>query len=391
MHKYRVAIVGCRSRGTVSGRAYHAHPRADVVGLCDLLPERSDELGEELGVGARFQDADVMIRETEPDIVVISIGTKLHFEVAMQALQHGVNIDIEKPLCVDLEQADQVLCAAEEHGGRVAVHHQGRTGAVMRAISAAFAEGRIGRLRHIHVEGKGYYGGLDMMNIGTHMINMLMKLAGHCHSLSATASTASRAITPDDVLFSALGMGTITGEHLTALLDFQNGVTATLLHHRQPEFAMPTLEICGEEGRLMIASMLCNPGQWNALHLPARYFRPDGPGWQRLDDVLPESWDREGAASVDDYWFVEEYVAALDADRDHECSGAEGLHVLEIMMGVFESAAYGGRVRLPQENREHPLIRWRREHGLQPPTPMPYPYGEWLEAEELRQSGRSTG
>ena len=40
MQQYRVAILGCRGRGTAAGRAYHQHPRTEVVALCDLVPER---------------------------------------------------------------------------------------------------------------------------------------------------------------------------------------------------------------------------------------------------------------------------------------------------------------------------------------------------------------
>jgi len=88
-----------------------------------------------------------------------------------------------------------------------------------------------------------------------------------------------------------------------------------------------------------------------------------------------------------DYWFVDEYVRALDEGREHECSGAEGRHVMEIIMGTFESAAYGTRVDLPQSNREHPLVRWRHEAGLGAPEPMPMIDAEWL-AEENRRLGQ---
>ena len=72
MKTYRVAILGCRSRGSSAARVYHAHPRTEVVGLCDLLAERLNTLGDELGVAARYDDLDAMIRETEPDIVAIN-------------------------------------------------------------------------------------------------------------------------------------------------------------------------------------------------------------------------------------------------------------------------------------------------------------------------------
>ena len=62
----------------------------------------------------------------------------------------------------------------------------------------------------------------------------------------------------------------------------------------------------------------------------------------------------------------------------------EGRHALEIIMGIFESAAYGKRVKLPQSQRNHPLLRWRREAGLDDPSPMPRDYREWLKAEDHR-------
>ena len=116
--------------------------------------------------------------------------------------------------------------------------------------------------------------------------------------------------------------------------------------------------------------------------------------WQALEPIYPDSF-AQALESIPvkhhivegDYWFVEEYVRALDEGREHECSGAEGRHVVEIIMGIFEAAAYGTRIDLPQPNRDHPLLRWRKEAGLEPPDPMPTPDKEWL-VEENRRLGR---
>ena len=59
-------------------------------------------------------------------------------------------------------------------------------------------------------------------------------------------------------------------------------------------------------------------------------------------------------------------------------------------MGIFESAAYGKRVDLPQASRPHPLLRWRREHNLGAPDAMPRDYYEWLAVEDQRL-GRAVG
>ena len=382
MKTYRVAILGCRGRGTAAARAYHAHPRTEVVGVCDLVQELVDTLGDELGVDARYDDLDEMIVETKPDIVAIPTGTEFHYPLSMRVLEHGVHIEVEKPICVELHQADDMLAKASEKGVRVAVHHQSRSGGQMRAVHRAIAEGSIGKLRHIISSGKGYYGGYGMLNIATHSLNSIMKLTGHCRRVYATARTDGRPIGPEDVVPSPSGMGTMTGEAITAHLEFDGGVTANLLFQRMPvvDKRGHVLEILGTEGRLIFNT---THGAWL---LEDAYSLPDGEhsAWQPLEAEVPESYDPNGRGALDDYWFVEEFVDALDEGRDHESSGVEATHVLEIIMGVFESAAYERAVDLPQAERDHPLIRWRRENGLGDPEPMPRPYYDWLEAEDER-------
>jgi predicted dehydrogenase len=376
-----VAILGCRGRGEAAGQAYRAHPRTEVVALCDLLPERLESLGEKLGVGVRFADLDEMIQQTRPDIVAIPTGTEFHHDLALRVLAHGVHIDIEKPLCTDLEKADEVVARAREEGVRIAVHHQGRLGAYLQAAHRAFQEGRIGKLLYMYTRDKGYYGGLGIMNIATHKVNMMLKFAGHCRSVSAVALTDGHLITPEDVVTSPLGMGTIAGEHITATLHFDDNVTAGLLQHRLPRISIDVsvIEFLGTEGRLLFT----NKAAW---WLPHPHYFPDGEhdAWEPLEPICPEHYDPESAAGADEYCYVDEYVQALDKGREHECSGPEGLHVLEVLMGIFESGAYGRRVELPQTDRRHPLRRWRREHGLADPDPVPRDHVQWLEEEDQR-------
>ena len=385
MQSYRVAILGCRGRGSAAARAYAAHPRTEVVGLCDLVADHLTALGDELGVEARFDDLDEMIRQLEPDIVVIATGTEFHYDLAMRVLEQGVHIDIEKPMCTDLVQADAVMAKAREEGARVAVHHQGSVGAAMHGVSQVIDDGRIGALRYIWASGKGYYGGYGLMNIGTHLLNFICTLAGPCRGACAVASTGGRPIEPDDVIRAASGMGIVAGECITATLAFDGSLTATLAQHRLPKTDRTAfgVQLAGAAGRVQWRSS-------DAWWLPHPHFLPDGEhdDWQPLDLVDPPHFTSDSRASVDDYWFVEDYVQALDEGREHTCSGQAALHVIEIMMAIFESAAYGRRVALPQPNREHPLLRWRRENGLGEPGPLPRPYHEWLAAEDARMNGR---
>ena len=370
---YRVAILGCRGRGRAAALAYHDHPRTKIVGLCDLIEERVDALGQQIDVTERFTNLNEMIDQTAPDIVAIPTGTEFHHGLCMAVLEHRVHIEVEKPMCIDLVQADDIISKAERQGSKVAVHHQGRVSPAMQTLQHAVNQGLIGNIRYIYGSGKGYYGGYGLMNIGTHMINNMLRFGGSCRSVVAQATTKGQPITPQDVVPSPSGMGTIACEHLTATLQFDNDVTATLLQHRfdKMDTSAYVMEIYGSEGRLFWKGN-------NAWWLPQPHYFPYVQQWETLDLVVPNHYKSDNQSDPSDYCFVDDYVRALDEDDEHECSGYEGRHVLEIMMGVFESAAGGKRVVLPQKYRGHPLLRWRTEFGLGKLEPLPRDYGNWL-------------
>lgn len=377
MQTYRVAMLGCGPRGGMTAGAYRAHPRTELVALCDLDRGRVDKLGDTLGVSARYVDLDRMIAQERPDIVAIPTATQTHYELAMRVLEHSVHVDVEKPLGVDLEQADAVLDKAASQGVRVAVHQQHRSGAAMRAITLAVAQGRIGELRHMSATGKGYYGGFELMNIGTHTINLMLALTPRCRHVTAVATAAGRPITPQDVRWAPQGMGAIAGEHITAALHFDHPVSALLTqqHRLRTDVGRRWLVLHGTEGCL--AWHCCRA--WWVGH-PAEDAAPGSCAWEALEPIHPAGYGPDAGVSADDYAFADEFVHALDEGRDHESGGGNARHVMEIMMAVFESAAYARRVDLPQARRDHPLLRWRRSHALADPPPMPTPYAEWIAA-----------
>ena len=382
---YRVAMLGCRSRGTSAARAYNAHPRIEVVGLCDLIQERLDTLGDELGVSARFTDLDKMIRQAQPDLVAIPTGTEFHYPLAMRVLEHGVNIEVEKPMCTDLAEADEVLAKAKAQGVRVAVHHQGRVGGSMRAMARAYAAGRIGKLRYIYASDKGYYGGYGLMNIGVHLLNYVIKFAGHCRSLTATALTAGHLITPEDVIPSANGMGTIAGENITATLQHDDNVTSNLLLHRFPTVdSTPPASSSSAPRPADVAQSLDLVAPDAALS-PRRAARQlAGPGGRGPRPLRPPRPGRAGRLLV---------CRGVGPGAGRRPRSRSQRHRRPARHGDYD-----GRVRIrrlrparpppadPARPSPRPLAARAR---LGRSRPMPRPYADWLAAED-RRLGRTT-
>jgi predicted dehydrogenase len=171
-----------------------------------------NKLGDELQVdkSLRFADLDEMMEQARPDIVAIPVATELHYSLCKRVLSYpGVHIEVEKPMCEQLTEADELLEIARANRVHTAVHHQGRCSGSLRAVAHQLARGRVGKLRHLFASDKGYYGGYGLMNIGTHLVNNLLELAGRCRTVSATATVGGRAITPHDVVAAPSGMGFI--------------------------------------------------------------------------------------------------------------------------------------------------------------------------------------
>jgi predicted dehydrogenase len=374
---YRVAIIGCGNRGKAAAVAYTAHPRTDLIAICDVNPELSRALGDECNVQARYRDYHRMLENEAPDIVVIPVATELHYSLASAVIDYGVHVDIEKPVCTDLISADDLRTKANSKKVQLVVHHQGRCGAAMRSVMAAVNAGKIGQLRFTQSSGKGYYGGYGLMNIGTHSINALLGISGRVRRVSSSGMVNGKIASVDDVLVAPNGMGLIVGEDITALFEFENGTHGVHLqhHYKQIEMDAYKIEFSGSDGRII---WRMNEAWW----LPTQHYSPGREfAWERLPMSFPTGYDANSGVDESDLSFVDEFVDALDHGRPHCCGIEEGIHVLEIIMAIFDSIANGTQIELPQLDRTHPLDRWLNRVERSHPKPTYRDYGSWLRSE----------
>ena len=104
-------------------------------------------------------------------------------------------------------------------------------------------------------------------------------------------------------------MGPITGQHITAMLQFEQNVTGVLLHHQFSSINLEgsVMECYGTEGRLFRHTdrvWFCSQPHYT----PAL----TSDGWELLSLVYPQTDDPQILA--DDYWFMDEYVQALSQE-----------------------------------------------------------------------------
>lgn len=114
----KIGLVGTRGIGTKHAECYKQDALANLVGVCDVIKERADALADKVKVKAYYSLADMLDAHPDIDIVDVSTGGiengSWHFEPAMEALEAGKHVLVEKPISNDIREARQLVAKAAE-------------------------------------------------------------------------------------------------------------------------------------------------------------------------------------------------------------------------------------------------------------------------------------
>ena len=128
----RVGVVGVGSHGSRHARLYAEVDGARLVGVYDILPERSAAVVRECGTTA-FPSLERLLDEV--DAVSVVVPTSAHLEVALVALARGRHLLVEKPMTATTAEAEQLVAAAAAAGVVLQVGHVERFNRVLRAAA----------------------------------------------------------------------------------------------------------------------------------------------------------------------------------------------------------------------------------------------------------------
>ena len=153
--KLRVGIIGT---GWIAGAhidSYKRMPDVEVVAGADLIPGKAEKFFKDNGVeGVRcYPDHKSMIDNEDLDCVSVCTYNRQHAPCTIYALEHGVNVLLEKPMCVTIEEAVDI-CRAEKKSGKVlSIGFQPRFDANMQLIKKIVENGDLGDVYYIQTGG----------------------------------------------------------------------------------------------------------------------------------------------------------------------------------------------------------------------------------------------
>jgi predicted dehydrogenase len=356
MTKYKVGIIGCgrvasllendhlRPHPCTHAGAYAAIPKYKLWAACDIDKVRLKYFGEVWGVKKLYTDYAKMLENEDLDVVSICTWTESHAEICVKAANSGVKgILCEKPMALNLSQADQMIKACKQNNVKLVITHNRRWYPIYQRVKDAIREGLIGEVRTVvgnvltdkppgdwHADYKGVGGG-PLLHDGTHLMDMLRFLVGEVDWVFGHIEKRSKDITVEDVA--------------CAFLHFKNDAHAIVEGGGLRKYFNFELDIQGSEGRILIGNACAT--FWRT-EKSQRYV-----GFQELSQKPFPTVDNHKNPHI---ICAEELIECIEEDKESISNGYDGRAALELVMAIYNSARLNGqKVYLPLNMKESPL------------------------------------
>lgn len=245
--KLRVGIIG--SGGIAEGAhapGYKAIPDdCELVACCDVRPERAEAFAERFDVAHWYTDYRELLTLPELDAVSVCTPPFMHRDATVAALDAGLHVLCEKPMAMNVAEAQDMVTAAERAGKVLTIGHQQRFSPAAQAVKRAVDAGELGDIYYaktaalrnrgaptwgvFHI--KQLNGGGPLIDIGVHALDVTMWLMGSPRPVAVFGATYM-ALAHRPGLKNR--MGTINVEEYdvedlaAALVRFDNGATLML-------------------------------------------------------------------------------------------------------------------------------------------------------------------
>ena len=341
------ALIGC-------GRIATNHIKAAVMNnlhicaVCDVKPDAMEALLAKHSLAKdasikRYSDYKQMLAQNNIDLAAIATESGLHAQIALDCIDAGVNVIIEKPMAMSIADAEEIIRRSGDKGVKVCACHQNRFNLAVQETRKALEQKRFGTLSHgsIHVRwnrNRDYYAqapwrgtwaqdGGCLMNQCIHGIDLLRWMMGN---EPEEVYGVTRRQFHDYLECEDVGM---------AVVKFRNGTIGTIegTTNVYPKNLEETLYLFGEHGTVKLGGTSANQIDiWEFTHT--------------LEADANAKGLQETAGNVYGNGHIALYADMIDAIRQNRApyvDAVAGRNALELVLAVYQSSFTGHSVRLP--------------------------------------------
>lgn len=344
MHKPNTVVVGYG----FAGRCFHAYlvglaAELNLYGIVSSRAEARDQIRRQLNVRT-FEHFEEVLKDKKVDLVVLATPNDQHAPQAIQAMAAGKHVVTDKPMCLDVDQAEAMIAASRQHDRLLSVFQNRRWDGGFLTVRKVLEEGLIGDPFLIEMAWNQYgqprtwrsqkqHGGGKFVDLGAHMIDQALQLIPA--SVKQVYARFHPGIWDNDV-----------EDHAHCIISFANGVDVHIDTSSLARKSKPRWYVLGTRGALIKEGM--DPQEKAmiagdieaALEDEAHYARlcieAAGQPAEMVVETIPGRWRS--------YY---ENIAAVLQGREELAVRPESIGTVMAVIGAAQqSAAQGQAVRL---------------------------------------------
>ena len=344
----KYALIGC-GRISPNHLAAAKENNLEIAAICDIRKSNMEDkrIKFDLPSSAReYTDYREMLDREQPQLVAIATESGKHAQIALDCMEAGCNVIIEKPIALSLADADRIIAKGREKQVKVCACHQNRFNKSIQKIREALEKGRFGKLFYgtAHIRWNRSYeyyarakwrgtweqDGGALMNQCIHNIDLLRWMMGDEieEVYGVTRQRFHDYLEAEDV-----GM---------AVVQFKNGAVATIegTTNVYPKNLEETLYLFGEEGTVKLGGKSTN----NIDIWEFADERETDAANQRLQEEAANVYGNGHARLFADM------AGAMREDRKPYVDARAGRRALELVLAIYKSQKEKIPVKLPLRN-----------------------------------------
>lgn len=333
----RFGLIGC---GRVAPR--HAQfltqlSETELTAVADVKPSRAQNYAQKYNVPA-YHTHQALLERDDINAVTICVPSGLHAQITLDALNAGKHVLVEKPIALDLADADRMIALATEKNLKLGVVLQNRYNPPMQMARQAIDQNALGNLYLGNAcvrwyRPQSYYeddwhgtwamDGGAIMNQSIHHIDALQWFFGRVKAVYAYTNTLAHQMEAEDV-----GV---------AVLRFESGALATIEGSTitWPQNLEASISIFGQRGSIKVGgTALSRLTLWKIA----------GQLEQEAELITSQQVDPPSVYGYSHRAVIQKFAQAIAQDNEPETNGIEARKSLAIVLAIYESARTGKEV-----------------------------------------------
>lgn len=253
----RVAVVGAGGIGNTHGPIYLKHPDVELVGYCDIIPERADRSAARDGVKKWYSVQEMLADEKLDAVSVCSAGAENggdHYKPTIECLEAGLHVLCEKPISNDIRAARQMVATAKRKGVYFGINLNHRFTPPAAKAKEWLDAGRMGAPLIINMtmwignpnETSPWF---HIRALHPHSLDIMRFYCGNARKVQAFFNRAPRADGPDGKR--------VCWSNAQVNILFENGVVGHLTgsYDANPGHNLERCEVMGSDGRFVLENL----------------------------------------------------------------------------------------------------------------------------------------